>query len=141
MAKVNVSVPDELVARVRVELPGLNLSQVLREGIASKLSCEHHRMRCDCCEAVFDRREVVGDELGRFYGDVQWELGELVRKVGTAEGAARVVKSVAQHWGLDAGWTVPLPRPTRANREAALAAKLTELPAPARAKLARRRIA
>lgn len=54
--------------------------------------------------------------VDRFYRDVLWELGEHAQRGGTAFGAAAVVKRVAQSHGVDVRG-VPLPRPTREERE------------------------
>jgi hypothetical protein len=41
-----------------------------------------------------------------------------VRTGGTAEGAGRVLKSVAERHAISKANHVPLPRPSKANREA-----------------------
>lgn len=55
-------------------------------------------------------------DVGRFYRDLLWELGELASAGGTAIGAAAVVKRVALSHGLPVGG-VPLPRLNRAELE------------------------
>ena len=97
MARMNVSVPDELVALVREQLPGLNVSGVLQEGLRARLGCNHAVLACTRCGGRLDHWHLVDAALGRFYADVLWEIGELVRRMpaATAEGACRVVKRVA----------------------------------------------
>jgi hypothetical protein len=56
-------------------------------------------------------------DVERFYRDLVWELGEFAQGGGTAFGAAAVVKRVAKAYGLVVADRVPLPRPTRAERE------------------------
>lgn len=56
------------------------------------------------------------DVAERFYREALERLGEHARKGGTAYGAAVVLKHVAVDHGLDVS-RVPLPRPTRAERD------------------------
>ncbi len=125
MARVNVYLPDELAATLRAELPELNLSQLVQEAIRGVLGCSHVELACRACAEPIDRWALVDDHLGRFYGDLLWELTDLVGRCGTAEGAARVVKAVAQRFRIRQADQIPLPRPTRAERHAA---KVRELP-------------
>lgn len=133
MARVNLSVPDDLLERVRNACPGLNLSEVLRDALGPRLRCRHERLGCATCRAELERVELVDQALGVFYGAVMEELANLVRsELGTAEGAARVVKRVAERFGVSEAQYVALPRPTRRERHAALVAKVADLPGPAR---------
>lgn len=109
MARLNVSVPDELVALVKEQLPGLNVSAVLQEG----------PLECVTCRARLDRYALVIEALGKFYSDALWELDPLIRREGTAEGAARILKQLAANRGVPEADKLPLPRPNRANRQAA----------------------
>ena len=52
-----------------------------------------------------------------FYRDLLFELGEHAQRGGTAFGAAVVAKRVALAHGLAVAESVPLPRPTRAERD------------------------
>lgn len=58
--------------------------------------------------------EVV--DVGQFYSDLLYELGEHAARGGTAYGAAAVAKRVALAHGVEKADVVPLPRPTRAER-------------------------
>jgi len=118
MARMNVSVPDELVALVREQLPGLNVSGVLQEGLRARLGCNHAVLACTRCGGRLDHWHLVDAALGRFYADVLWEIGELVRRMpaATAEGACRVVKRVAADKNITEGAHQPVPRPSRARR-------------------------
>lgn len=58
---------------------------------------------------------MLGDPLS-FYRDLLNALGEHARGGGTAYGAAVVAKRVAVAHGLEVQ-RLPLPRPTRAERE------------------------
>lgn len=123
MARVNVSIPDELVALVRDQLPGLNVSGVLQESLRAKLTCAHRELECKLCGAALDHWRLVDEALGRFYADVLWEVGDLVRRSAgaTAEGAVRVVKRVATDKGITEASHQPLPRASRAaQRERAV---------------------
>ena len=55
-------------------------------------------------------------DVGRFYRDVIWALGEHAIRGGTGFGAAAIVKRVAKEHGLQGTDDVPLPRPTREER-------------------------
>lgn len=109
--------PDELAALARDQLPGVNLSAVLQAGLRALVDCDHDQVACCRCGAEVDVDDLVDTALSHFYRSALWELEPLVRQLGTAEGAARVLKSVAERHGVAAA-AVPLPRPTRAEREA-----------------------
>ena len=124
MARVSLTLPDELLELIRAHSPRINLSGVLQEGLRARLKCDHRLLACSRCTAAFGRRELVDEELGRFYGDVLWELGELARKAGTAEGAARLVRDIAERHDVTQAYFTSLPRPSRAARQAAQRARL-----------------
>jgi hypothetical protein len=119
MARVNVSIPDELVALVREKLPGLNVSGVLQEGLRAMLKCTHDELVCRRCGAGLNHWRLVDQAVGRFYADVMWEVGELVRRspAATAEGAARVIKRVAADKNVSEVAHQPLPRRARVTRQ------------------------
>ncbi len=118
--RVNVYVPDELVAAVRERLPGLNVSKALQTTLAGLLGCEHGDLACAVCGEAIDRSTVAGEALGAFYDDLLQRLEPLVWKVGTAEGAARIMRDVALRHGIGIAGFRPLPRPNRADRQLAL---------------------
>ncbi len=130
MARMNVTLPDELATRVHRTLPGLNVSGVLQAALAERLDCEHDFLECEWCRMKFDRYELNGALLEAFYKDALWRMGELAYEAGTAEGACRIFKTVGTGWGIRAAHDAPLPRPSRAARRAALEAKVAELPSP-----------
>lgn len=109
-------VPDELVAKVRADLPGLNVSRVVQAALTGLLSCEHDEWVCVECASHVDRVDHVRLEVRRFYADAMQRIEPLVWRCGTAEGAAGILHDAAQAWGFNPG---PRPRPTRAEREAA----------------------
>lgn len=118
MVRVNVWVPDELLATIRERLPDLNVSRLLQDAMRGLLQCHHTELACATCAAEIDRWELVDGEISRFYREFLWRLEPLVMRVGTAEGAARIAKEVAQSFQLSAA-DAPLPRPSKANRERA----------------------
>lgn len=124
MARVSLTLPDELLELIRSQSPRVNLSGLLQDGIRSRLKCDHRLFACARCSAEFARRELVDEELGRFYGDVLWELGELARRAGTAEGAARLVRDIAERHDVTQAYFTSLPRPSRAARDAARRARI-----------------
>lgn len=115
MARINLTLPDELHDQALRDHPGLNFSEVLREGLWARLSCDHAELYCRTCHSPISPAAVAEDQLRLFWLD---ELDELERAVVadfTAEGTARVLKRVAVRHHLEPG---PMPRRTRAEREA-----------------------
>ena len=121
--------PGELLDAAREAVPGLNISGVLQEALRDLLECSHETLACARCAAQVSRRSVVDTMLTRFYGEMQAAVGALVRRGGTAEGAARALRQVAVDWRLRLAMDTPPPRPTRAERQAA---HVKELPTPRR---------
>lgn len=117
MARINVTLPDEMIAWVRAELPGLNVSGVLRDALVALAGCEHRELVCACCGSTSSRRSIELTVLGRFYQEAVWALETPIRRCSTAEGAARVLCETARSWEVPTVDHTPLPRPTRANRE------------------------
>lgn len=117
MARVNVFVPDELLDLVRATLPTVNVSGLLQEALRELMRCDHKQVACARCAAPIELADLVDGPLSQFYGEALWALGELVHDGGTAEGAAAVLKHVAQRHGVREADRRPLPRSTRANRQ------------------------
>lgn len=140
MARVTVYVPDQLRDRVRDELPGLVISQVLQAALVSKLDCRHDELSCARCAAQVDRLELVDAALGAFYGEAWYRLGELAGQAGTAEGAVAIFRRVGEDFGISCVAHYPLVRSTREARRQAMDRKVTELLPPA-ARAKRRRTA
>lgn len=144
-ARVNLSIPAELLAEVRERRPGLNLSEVLRSALGQQLQlCSHGDLRCVCCHEELDRVAMVDQALGGFYDALHEAVSELVHTGdGTAEGAARIMDAVARRWGVSMAERRPVPRPTRRARRDALERKLELIDAPpaarARARVRRER--
>ncbi len=111
--RVNCHVPDRLAERVKERLPDLNVSQVLQTALQGLLGCEHERMACgDCGEPM--STEAVGElAMEALYRELLHAWGPLVDKGGTAEGAARLAKTVAVEMGVPGAERRPLPRPPR----------------------------
>lgn len=114
--RVNVWLPDELVAAVREHLPDVNVSKTLQAALRSLLSCKHDRMVCAECAQPVDLAALLDEAKSAFYSQLRWELEALVNNDGTAEGAARVAKDVAVAHQITAA-KAPLPRPGRAQRQ------------------------
>jgi post-segregation antitoxin (ccd killing protein) len=115
--RVNVYLPDELNVAVRTRIPGVNVSAVLQRALQDLLECEHRRLVCAECASPIDMRERVDEALCSLYLDLHWRLVELVDRGGTAEGAARIAKDVALRHRVSCAPNLPLPRPTRAQRQ------------------------
>lgn len=128
MPRVNVWIPDDLHNTIRTRLPKVNLSAVTQGALAALLECRHDQLACVCCSTSIDRHELADRATSALYSDALWELDPLVRRGGTAEGAARVLKDVAARHRVTAALRIPLPRPTRTNRADVAAAKVTPMP-------------
>lgn len=129
MPRVNVWIPDQLHAAVKRELPRLNMSAVVQGALALKLDCGHHELACADCDASIDRSRLRDEQLGAFFVDAMRAVGQLVtRDVGTAEGAARVLKDIGTRHQITAAKGYPLPRPSRARRKERLDQVVEQLP-------------
>lgn len=118
MPRVNVWLSDELAETVRRALPNVNYSQVLADGLRSRLGCRHDELACTTCGHLEQRFDIEDVAVGRFYLDLVDELRTLVTRGGTAEGAARIAKNVGERHRVTVAARLPLPRPTRAERHA-----------------------
>lgn len=116
MARVNVTLPDELIGVVRREMPGLNVSGVLQDALSKLVDCDHAELGCTCCGAKVQRQALADVALSRFYQEIMWQLREPVSRCATAEGAARVVQTIARSWEVPAVDHTPVPRPTKSQR-------------------------
>lgn len=125
MPRVNVWLPEELHQLLKSSLPHVNVSQLLQDAIRGVLGCRHEQLACAACAEPVDRWAMLDEHLGRFYADLLAALEALVARCGTAEGAARVLRDVAVRWRVSGAEQTPLPRATRAEREAARARDLT----------------
>lgn len=119
MPRVNLWLPAELAMTVNDQLPAVNMSQVLQEQLRALLGCKHDRIVCAACNAEVEKAKLVEDAKSAFYSQLLWELEDLIARDGTAEGAARVAKSVALAHRLPVA-DRPLPRPSRSQRKRAL---------------------
>ncbi|MGH9042655.1 MAG: hypothetical protein ACRDZ3_20765 [Acidimicrobiia bacterium] len=66
MARVNLSLPDELAELVHHELPDLNVSRVLQDALRALLRCDHRDLVCAQCSAPLPRRLVIDQALSAF---------------------------------------------------------------------------
>jgi hypothetical protein len=114
----SVYVPGQLLDEVLDRIPDLNLSGVLQDALRELLGCEHEQLACRDCAAPLHRAAIVELTLTRFYGDMMEALGPLIRRGGTAQGAAAKVREVATEWRVRLAIDAPAPRPTRAERSA-----------------------
>ena len=116
--RVNCHVPDDLAARVKDELPDLNVSAVLQQALQGLLECEHERYVCADCGEDVDAALVASEAMGLLWAELLWAWQPLVDRGGTAEGAARIGKEVAVRMGAARAETRALPRPPREKRRA-----------------------
>lgn len=115
MPRVNIWLPDELAALVKDGLPGVNMSALLQAELRSRLVCEHDELACVRCGTHIERLGLVDEVLSAFYRQCISALEPLVNHRGTAEGAALILKRVAQRHQLSSA-EIPLPRPPREVR-------------------------
>lgn len=114
--RVNVWLPDELLATVRGELPTLNVSRVLRGALEGLLECRHDGLlACSACAATIEPGALRLEARRQMYEDIYRRLSDLIPHGGSMEGAARVVNGVAARYGVE---TWPEVRRTRAERRA-----------------------
>lgn len=124
MPRVNVWLPEDLYETFRGQLPDLNLSKALQEAIRGRLRCLHDTLVCRACSVEVDHVGLISEWLHKFYIDYLGRLEPLVAVAGTAEGAARILRDLADSWhaagvmGRDYR-RHPLPRPSKAAREQA----------------------
>lgn len=111
--RVNITLPIELLA----QLPeGLVVSHVCAEALAARIECDHRTLRCVACGVDHERREMELVALRGFFQQVMWSLDDSIRKVRTAETAARVVRDVAERHGIPGAASHPIPRPSKRER-------------------------
>jgi len=115
MPRVSVWLPDQLAGTVTDTMPGVNFSKVLQDGLQSLLDCKHEALVCAACSEQVDRAGIIDRAKSEFYSQLLWELQDLVAVGGTAEGAARVAKSVAVAQHVSGARNQPLPRPSRSR--------------------------
>lgn len=123
MARVTVWVPDALDRARRAHLGHLRLSSLVQDAIRARLGCEHLQLACAVCGEPVDRGGLLSGAVVDFYRDAIGALGQLVARVGTAEGAARILQATARRWDLPGVESIPLPRPSRSQLESAGATK------------------
>ena len=118
MARVTVYLPDAVAEQVREQLPGLNVSAVVRDALSRLLRCDHPVVVCPDCSATLKRSELNTAAVARFWLELAEAVEPLVWSGATAEGAAAALWRCGRGWGVTLA-EGPLPRPTRAEREAA----------------------
>lgn len=126
--RVTVSVPGSLMDTVRERLPGINVSAIFQRALAAQLECKHEHVSCSSCSTPIDTRALIDGAMGALYLDAFDALRTLVQRGGTAEGAARVLRDIAQRHQVSQALRLPLPRPTRANYLEHQAQKIVPLP-------------
>jgi len=121
MARINVTLPDALATIVRERMPGLNVSGVLQHALQSLIECRHDALGCPTCGATVKRSALADVAVVGFYRELIFALHTPISRCETAEGAARVMRAVAQDHGVDVDRVAPLPRATKGQRARAAA--------------------
>ena len=103
MARINLTLPDELHDQALREHPGLNFSEVFREGLYARIGCDHTELYCAGCHSPVSAAAVAKNQLRLFWLDERDELERAVVSNFTAEGTARVLKRVAERHHLEPG--------------------------------------
>jgi hypothetical protein len=117
-ARVNLTVPEELLVQFRQQAPGACLSQILRESLVQRLDCDHGYLQCEGCSKTFSFQQMAGAGAAKFLGELLWKFTELVDRGGSAEGAARVAKDLGVRMQIPGAEGMSLPRPSRSARTA-----------------------
>lgn len=115
--RINVYVPDELVAEARSRHPALNASHLYQAALRQLVECAHETVVCRLCAEEIPAATLVAHAVDDLYGAVMDAMEGLVWRGSTAEGAARVLAHVARARGVPLAFRRPLPRATRAERE------------------------
>ena len=102
--RITIYVPDDLGEQVRSA--DMNVSAVAQEALRQRLGCTHDHLSCAGCGDVLEHSDVAGAALAAFYDELLWAFEPLVDRGGTAEGAARVAKSVALQHGVERAETI-----------------------------------
>lgn len=118
LARLNLSVPAELLATVRAQAPGLNLSALMTSALEAHASCSHHASAtCDLCGARLSVTALGDERLRAMWADVWWDVFAVgVDQGWSAEGVARAARDVASRHRVPGAAGAALPRPSRAAR-------------------------
>lgn len=118
MARLNVSVPDDLIDQARRAHPGMNVSKVLQDGLRSVLGCSHHgQLSCSTCGDAVPLHDLELAAVNRFYVAVMRLIADALYAGYTVEGVARVVRTLGKHEGVPDAERIPLPKLSRSQRE------------------------
>ena len=124
MPRRTVWVSDE-IDHLAAQLPDVNWSAALADGIRALAGCTHPELRCSCCGHPTTAAAIAAGPLEAFYRSTMFELGRRVAQPGY-EGAARIVARVAVDHQVPGVAAVAVPRATRAQHQARL--DVAELP-------------
>jgi hypothetical protein len=116
-ARLNVTVPVELLEAVRADNPGLNISAVVTAALSGRVKCWHDNAAvCRDCGAVVRLTEIGDGRLAKFWEDVWWDvLTEGVRRDLTPSGIALMAKERAVRHHVPGAKELPLPRLSRSE--------------------------
>jgi hypothetical protein len=117
VARLNVSVPDELIELAKQRHPSMNVSRVLQEGLRRAVGCEHEHLACVECGDELGLDELRGPILEPFFVEAMRALADLLYDGGTLEGYARVLRRIGREHHVDRAMTFPLPVLSRSQRE------------------------
>lgn len=117
MARLNVSVPDELIELAKQRHPSMNVSRVLQEGLRRAVACRHEHVSCAECGDDLDVEQLRGPLLDAFFVEAMHQLADLLYDGGTLEGYARVLRRLGRAHHVDRANTFPLPVLSRSQRE------------------------
>lgn len=92
---VHCSVPAQLIAAVRAEHPGLNVSAVLTEALRARISCDHVHLTCTDCGRQVDLNQLTKRRLGYF-------LGRMIEGLDAAKARGFGLEAVERWWQLTA---------------------------------------
>lgn len=113
--RINVYVPDELVALAQQRHPSYNASRLFQESLRSLTRCGHEALECRACG-----KELLRDVVGRASSELLFReavvaLEALMVKGGSVEGAIRVLFDVARKLNVRQSFSMRVPRRTHAE--------------------------
>lgn len=119
-ARLNVTVPAELLDTVRATSPGLNLSEVMTKALSGRVECLHSSgATCNACGAFVSLLAWGDARVAKFWDDLYWEvLYDAVHRDLTPTGIALMAKHVASRHRIPGAAGYAVPREPKARTQA-----------------------
>jgi cysteine synthase len=116
MSRVNVWVPDVLLARLRETLPGVSMSELVQAAVTGVLSCAHtSAVACAQCGAHVEIEAIRAEARAEMWRTIESRVRLLVGTHGTIVGAHKVIRDEGVRAGVVAAARTPEARRSRAH--------------------------